>query len=71
MSNRSEPWQPPRNGAPPPPGTMSGTISIQDIMNIYAFLNTITTPSEAIAKAKANMENIILDFTSSLGSRQQ
>jgi hypothetical protein len=64
----SKPWRPPNNQQPPPSGTLSGSLSIQDLMGIYGFLNAITNPTEKIAKAKDNMENIILAFSQSLGS---
>lgn len=52
-----------------PPPAVGGTIAIQDILNIYGFLNTVTNPSEKIIEAKDNLENIILDFSRSLGHR--
>ena len=55
--------------ATPPPGTLSGQLTIQDLMGIYGFLNGITNPSEKIIEAKSNMENIILEFSQSLGAR--
>ena len=57
------------NSSGPPPQALSGQLSIQDLMGIYGFLNSITTPSEKIIEAKNNMENIILEFSQSLGAR--
>lgn len=59
------PWQPPINNQQP---TLRGQLSIQDLMGIYGFLNQITNPSEKIIEAKSNLENIILEFSQSLGS---
>jgi hypothetical protein len=59
---------PPAPSQPVPPA-VGGTIAIQDILNIYGFLNTVTNPSEKIIEAKDNLENIILDFSRSLGHR--
>jgi hypothetical protein len=56
----------PHNNSPPQQ-SLSGQLSIQDLMGIYGFLNTITNPSEKIIEARANMENIILAFSQSLG----
>lgn len=56
------------NRAQPPPNSLSGQLSIQDLMGIYGFLATINNPSAKILEAKDNMENIILQFSQSLGA---
>ena len=50
----------------PPPGAMSGHMTIQDIISIYGFLNGIANPTERIIEAKNNLEGIILEFSRSL-----
>jgi hypothetical protein len=50
----------------PPPGAMSGQMTIQDLMGIYGFLNNIPNPTEKISQAKDNLESIILEFSRSL-----
>jgi hypothetical protein len=62
-----KPWHPPNNSHPHPQ-TIGGTLSIQDLMGIYGFLNSIANPTEKIIEAKGYIENIILDFSKSLGA---
>jgi hypothetical protein len=63
MNNLSKPWQ--------PPTSPSGAISIQDLVQIYAFFNSITEPSDAVKQIKAKMELVFLNFASSLGATIQ